>query len=216
MNLKGGRPEKFGTIAAFFYRLWAEPALSALHARIAAEVPVDEGRLLDVGCGPGRLARLVAMSRPGLFVVGLDASPDMIGQARRLPNPGNLEFREGAVESAAFEAGFDHAVTLLSFHHWEEPAAGLDAIHRALVPGGELWIYEPDSEASNAEIRRDHEPLWGWLRMPGGIHRRMSRTHGFSLREIDEVVRPVVARTAFGECSVERRGSTLRIRMTRR
>jgi len=216
VNLKGAKAERFGALAARLYRRWGEPTLEPLYRRVAAEVPIERGRLLDVGCGPGRLARLVAVSRPGLFVVGLDASPDMIEQARRTVNPGNLEFREGEVESATFEAGFDHAVTLLSFHHWEEPAAGLDAIHRALVPGGELWIYEPDAEASNAEIRRDHEPLWGWFRMPGWLHRRMSRTHGFSLREIDEVVRPAVARTAFGECSVERRGSTLRLRMARR
>jgi SAM-dependent methyltransferase len=216
VNLKGARAERFGALASRLYRRWAEPTLEPLYRRVAAEVPIDHGRLLDVGCGPGRLARLVAVNRPGLSVLGIDASPDMIGQARREQNPPNLEFRHGAVESTRFEAEFDFALTLLSFHHWEEPVDGLRAIHRALAPGARLWIYEPDSEASDNDIRRDHLPLWGWLRLPGWFHRRMSRGHGFSLGEVDGAVRPAVAKTPFGECRVERRGSTIRIELVRR
>ncbi len=215
MNLKGAKTERFGALAARLYRRWGEPTLEPLYRRVAADVAIRRGRLLDVGCGPGRLARLVAAARPDLAVVGLDASPDMIGEARRGPNPPNLEFVNASIESARFEGGFDLALTLLSFHHWEEPAQGLQAVYDALAPGGRFWIYEPDSEAANGDIYRDHEPLWGWLRMPGWIHRRLSRTHGFSLAEIDEVVRPVVARTAFGACAVERRGSTIRLELHR-
>ncbi len=216
MNLKGAKAERFGALASRLYRRWGEPTLEPLYRRVAEDVPIRRGRLLDVGCGPGRLARLVATDRPDLSVVGLDASSDMIGEARLGRNPPNLEFVNASIESASFESEFELALTLLSFHHWEEPAKGLDAVHRALAPGGKFWIYEPDAEASNGDIRRDHEPLWGWLRMPGWLHRRMSRSHGFSLAEIDEVVRPVVARTTFGECVAERRGSTIRIELVRR
>src|ERR1700693_1295490 len=54
MNLKGGGPEKFGAIASFFYERWAEPSLEPLHRRIASEIPVERGRLLDIGGGAGR------------------------------------------------------------------------------------------------------------------------------------------------------------------
>jgi len=216
VNLKGAKAERFGALASRLYRRWAEPMLEPLYRRVAAEVLIPHGRVLDVGCGPGRLARLVATSRPGLSVVGVDASQSMIGQARRETSPANLAFRNAAVEFLRWDEPFDLALSLLSFHHWEEPAAGLEAVYQALVPGGRFWIYEPDSEASDEDIRRDHAPLWGWLRLPGGLHRRMAKKHGFSLAEIDRLVRPAVAQTSFRECAPERRGSTIRIELVRR
>src|SRR5262249_16526915 len=64
LNLKGSRPEKFGSIKAFFYRRWGERSLEPLYRRVAAEIPIASGKLLDVGCGPGKLDRLIAESRP--------------------------------------------------------------------------------------------------------------------------------------------------------
>jgi len=213
MNLKGAGPERFGAIASFLYRRWAEPSLTPLYRRVGAEIPVEEGRLLDIGCGPGRLDRLLAAANPGLEVVGLDASPDMLRQARRGPVLPNLEFREGSIEEASFEQGFDFAVSVLSFHHWEEPQRGLEAVHALLLPGGRFWIYEPDAEASDVDIRLDRAPLWGWLRVPGSLQRLMARGHGFSELEIEEKVKPIVAETPFGELEATRRGSTWRMEL---
>lgn len=215
MNLKGAERESFGAMASYFYRRWAEPTLTPLYRRIGAEVPIEKGRLLDVGCGPGKFSRLLAAANPGLEVVGLDVSPEMIKQASRGPILPNLEFQEGAAESAGFTRLFDFAVSLLSFHHWEEPQKGLEGVFAALKPGGFLWIYEPDSEASNDDLRLDRSPLWGWLRIPAPWQRLIARTHGFAEREIDEVVRPLVAQTSFGEVDASRRGSTWRLALAR-
>ena len=189
--------------------------LEPLYRRVAHEIPIRSGRLLDIGCGAGRLARLIAGANPTIEVVGLDASPDMIEQARRGATLTNLEFRQGAIEWSGLESRFEFAVTLLSFHHWEEPQASLEAVYRALSPGGSFWIYESDPDAPGEEIRRDHAPLWGWLRMPVWFQRRMSRGHGFSRREVDEDVAPLVAGTSFKECRVSRTGSTLRLEFRR-
>lgn len=215
MNLKGAGPERFGAVASFLYRRWAEPSLSPLHRRIGAEIPIEEGRLLDVGCGPGKLSRLLAAANPALEVVGLDASPDMLRQARRGPALPNLEFHEGRVEDASFEEAFDFAVSVLSFHHWEEPQRGLAAVHALLSPGGRFWIYEPDPEATDVDIRLDHAPLWGWLRLPASFQRLMARGHGLSEREIEEKVRPIVKGTPFGSLEATRRGSTWRLELWR-
>ena len=216
-NLKGSGPEKFGAIRSFFYQLWAEPSIEPLHRRIAAEVPIEQGRLLDVGCGPGNLDRLLAAQRPGLSVVGVDESETMIRRAarRHLIGVTNLEFRRGAVESLLLREEFDFALSVLSFHHWEEPEAGLEAVHRALKPGGRFWIYEGDPEAPWEELRRDQRPLFGWLRLPEGLVRKALRGHGFTASEADRVVRPAVARTSFRTCEISRSGSMLRISMAR-
>jgi len=213
MNVKNAPAERFGPIASFFYRRGAEPSLAPLYRRVGAEIPIERGRLLDIGCGPGRLARLLAAANPELQVVGLDASPDMVRQAGRGPSLPNLEFREGRVEEPFFDRFFDFAVTLLSFHHWERPRMGLEAVHSLLAPGGRFWIYEPDAEASDLEIHEDHAPLWGWLRVPGFFQRLMSRTHGLSEREIEEKVQPLVSETAFGSFGAIRRGSTWRLEL---
>jgi SAM-dependent methyltransferase len=213
VNLKGGKPETFGKVAAFFYRHCAEPALSALHARIAEEVPVEEGRLLDVGCGPGRLTRAIAERRPRLLVTGIDVSADMIRQARRGPRLPNVVFRQGSPASFAVSGEFDFALSVLSFHHWEEPAEDLAGVHRALKAGGRFWIYEQNPEASDAEIRADAVPLFGVLRFPAGLHRRLARGHGFTKREIEAVVAPLAGKTPFGALRLERSGSTFRLEL---
>jgi SAM-dependent methyltransferase len=211
MNLKGAKRETFGSIASFFYQRWAEPSLEPLHRRVAAEIPVERGRLLDIGCGPGNLDRKIAEAHPGLAVVGLDESEAMLGRAAKGIRPANLEFRQGAVESLPFRDEFDFALSVLSFHHWEEPVAGLEAVHRALKPGGRFWIYEGDPEAPLAELRRDQAPLWGWLRMPEWLARKGLRGHGFTVAEIDREVRPAIARTSFETCDVAPSGSMLRV-----
>src|SRR5690242_3871687 len=103
-----------------------------LHLRIGAEIPVESGRLLDVGCGPGRLDRLLAAASPELEVVGVDASPEMVRQAALGPALPNLSFRTGLVEELTVDREFDFAISILSFHRWEDPAAGLARVHAAL------------------------------------------------------------------------------------
>jgi ubiquinone/menaquinone biosynthesis C-methylase UbiE len=216
MNLKGAAPEEFGPVKTFFYRLWAEPSIDPMHRRIAGEVPIDRGRLLDVGCGGGKLAHLIATSRPNVRVVGIDSSEPMIRVARkRYSGVPNLEFRSGTVEQSASEAEFDFAFTVLSFHHWEEPEKTLAAIHRALVPGARLWVYEMDPDAPADAIRADRAPLWGFIRFPMGLQRRMARDHGFTIEEVESVVRPAVARTPFRELRATRAGSTVRMDLVR-
>ena len=212
MNLKGGRPEKFGRIGSFLYRRLAEKSLAPMHRRIASELPIDSGRMLDVGCGPAQLTREIARSRPALSVLAVDPSPDMIRQARLSPLPANLELRVASPATAGLRDEFDFALSVLSFHHWEEPLAELAAIHGALREGGRLWLYEPNPEASDAEIAADRRPLFGILRWPA-LERWMERGHGFTEREIEGVVRPAVARTPFGSLTAARSGACWRLEL---
>jgi ubiquinone/menaquinone biosynthesis C-methylase UbiE len=112
-------------------------------------------RVLDVGCGTGVLAAMLA--RKGLQVTGIDISPPMMGvAARRLKEEGlesQVMLRElGAVDldTAFQEASFDAVVSTLVFSELsdDEIAYALTECRRILRPGGQLLIADevlPDS-----------------------------------------------------------------------
>lgn len=97
------------------------------------------GRLLDVGCGEGWLARTLAPH--GFAVVGIDGSPALIEAARRL---GGGEFRVLDFDQLATDPGsvpgpFDTIVCNFSLLA-EDIAPVLRALGHRLAPTGELII----------------------------------------------------------------------------
>lgn len=89
-------------------------------------------RILDLGSGTGDLAARLA--ERGAEVVGVDASPEMVTEARR-KHPA-LDFRVSDGQALSFERDFE-AVFSNAALHWmpraDEVASG---VYRALVPGG--------------------------------------------------------------------------------
>jgi len=136
--------------------------LGSFYARVAgdvAAVATEGARVLEVGCGPGRLSILLAR-RHGLDVTGLDLDPAMIERARANAERSENErgarpsFIEGDVASMEFPDGsFDLVVSTLSLHHWAGPAAGLAEIARVLRPAGRVLIW--DLRPGGVPLRRD-------------------------------------------------------------
>jgi len=94
--------------------------------------PQPGERILDLGCGTGQLTQKIADS--GANVLGLDASPDMIGQARQ--NYPRLQFVLANAAALQFENEFD-AVFSNAALHWMLDRAGVVAgVARALKKGG--------------------------------------------------------------------------------
>lgn len=104
----------------------------------------DGGRVLDVGTGPGRLVAEIAGRRPGLDVVGIDPSADMLARARRrTAGFENARAVLAAAEDLPFEDGsIDAVVSSLSSHHWADAGAALAEQARVLRPGGRLWVLD--------------------------------------------------------------------------
>lgn len=100
-------------------------------------------RILDVGCGYGRVA--LALAKEGWEVVGVDIAPNLIDEARaRAAKRGvAVSFEVGDMRRLAFgDAEFDKALCLWSgLNHLltrEEQLAALNEMMRVLKPGGLL------------------------------------------------------------------------------
>lgn len=103
-------------------------------------------RILDVGCGTGKLTRQIADQldgEAGGFAVGIDAASKMIRVARAKRGNKVCRFEVAAAEDLPFEnESFDGVVSSLFFHHVPldlKERALLEA-HRVLRPGGKLII----------------------------------------------------------------------------
>jgi arsenite methyltransferase len=116
------------------------------HVRDALAAATGE-RILDIGCGPGFYVReLLDEVGPSGSIVGVDASPDMLGLARqRCEGHGNVTFRHGeATELPVDDGGFDAALCVQVMEYVPDPPAALAEIYRALRPGGRALVWDVD------------------------------------------------------------------------
>jgi 2-polyprenyl-3-methyl-5-hydroxy-6-metoxy-1,4-benzoquinol methylase len=102
-------------------------------------------RVLDVGCGTGRIARHLAGR--GALVHGIDFAPQMIARARRLTAGPNPSFAVGSVHEVEGEERYDVTIVLgvltIACKDRQALLAALRRIRRALKPGGILLLTEP-------------------------------------------------------------------------
>lgn len=101
-------------------------------ALIELLAPRTGERVLDLGCGTGHLAAKIAEA--GAEVVGIDASPEMIEEARRL-YPG-LDFGVGDARDFHFDKPFDAVFSNAVLHWVKPPEVAVASVRRALGPGG--------------------------------------------------------------------------------
>lgn len=105
--------------------------------------------ILDLGSGTGRNACLMMqMLGPGGRALGVDISKEMLRQSRRRCRPyPQVEFVEARIERPlGFRQEFEKACVFFVLHGFED--ADKEGIitnaHRALKPGGSLWILDYD------------------------------------------------------------------------
>jgi SAM-dependent methyltransferase len=132
-----GRAESFGSIAELYDRYRPSPP-DALLDEFAALKPE---RVLDVGCGTGKVAR--GLIERGLTVLGIELDERMAAVARG---------HGVSVEIAGFEDWDDRGrtfdlITCGDAWHWIDPPRGWRRIERVLAPGGTVARFWNDHEA---------------------------------------------------------------------
>ncbi|MEX2448896.1 MAG: class I SAM-dependent methyltransferase [Solirubrobacterales bacterium] len=109
-------------------------------------VPLEVGRVLDLGTGDGRLLSLLRAGRPRMRGVGLDFSPPMLERAReRFAGDEAIELVEHDLSLPLPELGrFDAVVSSFAIHHLED--ARKRSLYREafelLEPGGVFANFE--------------------------------------------------------------------------
>ena len=124
---------------------------------LASLIPPHARRVLDVGCGLGRLTWAIAAA--DRRVVGVDLSPRMVERARAAGHSPRVSFLEGDFLDHVFdEASFDCVVSAAALHHMPHDAA-LSRMTRVLTPGGRLIVHDLRRNTSLTESLRAYGAL---------------------------------------------------------
>lgn len=123
-------------------------------AVVDAIAPAPGLRILDLGCGPGTLARRIAERAPAAVVVGVDPDPVMLARARAVLGP-RVPLLRASATALPFAGAFDVCTASLVFHHLRPADKGLalGEARRVLRPGGRLVLADwgpPDTAAGRA------------------------------------------------------------------
>ncbi len=98
-------------------------------------------RILDIGCGDGRITAHLADMVPNGSVLGIDLSPEMIGfAAGKYADHPHLSFRVSDASALHFIEEFDLVVSFACLHWIKEHLPVLKAVQQSLVPGGRFLM----------------------------------------------------------------------------
>lgn len=174
--------------------LYLTPDVVAQRNRVLTALALKEGeRVLDIGAGPGLLARDMATAVGcGGRVCGIDVSDDMLAIARRrCADRPWAEFRKADATRLPFpDAGFDAAVSTQVYEYVADVPAALAELYRITRPGGRVAVL--DTDYGSLVIHTENEPrlarvLAAWNQH--FIHARLPRVLSRQLRDAGFVIR---------------------------
>ncbi len=190
---------------------WSAGSYDA-HARFVSDLaggvmewlgPQTGERILDLGCGDGVLTADLAAT--GAAVVGVDSSEDFIAAAKARGLDARLMDGEALTFSSEFDAVFSNA----ALHWMTEPEAVVAGVARALKPGGR-FVAEFGGHGNVAAIctamravglRRGGDLALAnpWYFPSAAAYSTLLERHGFAVKRIALIPRPVVLKTGIAE-----------------
>jgi DNA polymerase IV len=172
--------------------------------------PAPSMKVIDLGCGTGRLTRLLHGHLGARETIGLDASARMLSTATGdLEVPG-LRFEQGDIREFSSARDYDLIFSNAAFHWIDDHAALIARLASALVPGGQLVFQVPaahgDPSHTVADALASTEPFAaafaGWRRpqpvLEPEAYARLLFRSGFDEQHVRLVVYPHVLESREG------------------
>lgn len=116
-----------------------------------------EAVVLDVGCGSGWAARMMAEQASAGHVIGIDVSDEMVRVAREQSSGfANVEFQVASAERLPFpDNTFTHAFSMESLYYYADIGKAVSEIWRVLQTGG-LFVTVVD-------LYKENPPTHQWI-----------------------------------------------------
>jgi trans-aconitate 2-methyltransferase len=158
-------PDQYGKFLQERERPFAD-LVTLIHPRPAM-------RIVDLGCGTGRLTRRLHDRLEAAATLGLDRSPRMLAEANRECVTDGLRFEERDIATFPDDGEqFDLVFSNAALHWIDDHARVFERLASALAPGGQVAVQMPamydDPSQTTARELADEEPfrsgLNGWRR----------------------------------------------------
>jgi 2-polyprenyl-3-methyl-5-hydroxy-6-metoxy-1,4-benzoquinol methylase len=149
---------------------------------------IPHGRLLEIGCGSGRM--LKSMQEKGWDVVGVDPDPIAIKNAK---SKGLIVYQGILADQKFSDDSFDAIALSHVIEHVPDPLSLLKECERILKPGGHLVLITPNI---NSLCHRLYKSDWRSLEPPRHLHvfnlatlKQVSQRAGFNHIKLETTIR---------------------------
>jgi trans-aconitate 2-methyltransferase len=117
--------------------------------------PAPDMRVADLGCGTGKLTRVLHAALNARETLGIDRSARMLDEARGGSLPNGLRFDVGTIETFDAIGEYDVLVSNAALHWVDDHPSLIPRLARALRPGGQLAFQVPAMHESVSHTTAD-------------------------------------------------------------
>jgi ubiquinone/menaquinone biosynthesis C-methylase UbiE len=130
--------QSFDHLAADYHRMGELGPNSLIEAWLESQLPQAGRRALDLGCGTGRHAMLLARRFGHVDAIDLSGPMIELAQARR-PLP-NVSYQQADLHDLGNVGSYDFVFSSMTLHHVPDLHTALSHIKAVLAPGGRLAL----------------------------------------------------------------------------
>lgn len=122
------------------------------YADLIARVPITPATVVDLGCGPGQLSAMLRERWPGVRIVGVDSSPEMIERARLDDAVGGTTYELGDIATWQAERPVDLLISNAAFQWVPEQLEVVPRLRDSVADGGVLAFQVPNNYAETCHV----------------------------------------------------------------